>query len=117
MRCLQIQGLTTSKLAEELAVVLNKEYPTKGRLTYIENDVALVNIGKKENVFPGDLFRVLAEPEAIVFKGETIGFKKAKQVAQIRISRSETDKAYGVILNASGDLTDGLRVQQIERVN
>jgi hypothetical protein len=72
---------------------VKERYPLKGRVVAMDGPRAIINLGRKHGVAPGQSFNVLGAGEPIEFNGRVIGTKDTK-VAQVTVSEVDEQLAY-----------------------
>ena len=83
------------KQAEDIAAMIQSKYPVKGRIALIENDLFIVNVGKKHGVRTGQLFNVLGTPEPIELNGKILG-QREKKLGELQITEVQEGLAYAI---------------------
>ena len=98
-----------AKLGQLTAAEVQAKYPVRGRLVQIEGDSVVINLGRRNGLQPGDLFRVLGEGKAIEFNGKVIG-RKDSSVGVLRVVAVEDQLAFGVPVERAGAWAPNMRI-------
>lgn len=103
----------SARLARIAVAEVQAKYPVKGRLVALENDGVIVNLGKKNGLITGDLFKVLGEGKPIEFNGKVIGMREVP-LGTLRIAAVEDQMAMAVPVdrNGVGSWAANLRIVQ-----
>ncbi len=93
------QDQTLLKLADVSGKILSQRikilYPLRGKIALVEEgEQVILNLGRKHGIQPGVRMKIIAEGEAVVVDGKTIGHRK-KKVGRLEIVEVEDAMSYG----------------------
>ncbi len=101
----QRQSINPSQVAEGFAKaigdMIDKDYPLKGRLAFVEDDTIIINLGKKHGVTPGLVFNVLGDETPIKLNGRILGYKKSK-LGKLEVTEVDDLMAYAKVKTKTG---------------
>jgi tetratricopeptide (TPR) repeat protein len=90
-----------SAIAASVAQTVADKYPLKGRLVSVDGERAIINLGKKHGVTPGQSFNVLSRGEPIEHNGRILGYRDSR-IAQVTVTDVDELFANGRIVK-TGD--------------
>lgn len=94
-----------------------EQYPLKGFIVEVNNDLALINIGSNQGVVLGTIFDVIEEKKPITYKGRVLK-SSPKTIGKLKISRVEPDLAYAEVLEKNRLLKqDDKLLEQLAMLN
>jgi len=108
-----------SALAVEVGSALSRKviqtYPLRGKIAALEAEQEVIlNIGKRHGVLPGMEMKIIAEGEAIVIGGKTIGHRKRK-VGRLEITEVEEGLSYGHLTEQKAKIEREQKVLESEK--
>ncbi len=98
-----------ASIAQAVAATVRDKYPLKGRIVQVEGERAIINLGKKHGLAPGQSFNVLSRGEAIELNGRILGYKDSR-IAQVTVTEVEDLLAYGRIADVRAPLERNQRI-------
>jgi hypothetical protein len=101
----------SARLSQIAAAEVQGKYPVKGRLVAIESDGIIINLGKKNGLTTGDVFKVLGEGKPIEFNGKLLGAREIP-LGSLRIASVEDQIAFAVPVEKTGVWEANLRIVQ-----
>ena len=96
-------------IAQGVAQTVQDKYPLKGRIVSVDGERAIVNLGKKHGVAPGQVFNVINRGEPIELNGRVLGYKE-ERVGQVTLTEVEELLAYGSVGEAKAPLQKNQRI-------
>ncbi len=98
-----------ASIAQSVALTIAEKYPLKGRLVQVDGDVAIINLGKKHGVAPGQQFNVLSQGQPIELNGRILGYRETR-IAQITVTEVQDLLAFGRVAGVQAPLAKNQRV-------
>jgi tetratricopeptide (TPR) repeat protein len=96
-------------IAQSVAQTIAEKYPLKGRLVQVDGDVAIINLGKKHGVTPGQQFNVLSQGQPIELNGRILGYRETR-IAQITVTEVQDLLAIGRVAGVQAPLARNQRI-------
>ncbi len=88
---LQLADVSGKILSQRIKIL----YPLRGKIALVdEGDQVILNLGRKHGIRAGVRMKIIAEGEAVVVDGKTIGHRK-KKVGRLEIVEVEEAMSYG----------------------
>lgn len=99
------------RLNREILSAIMADYPLKGFVVQASGDQVLINLGAAQGMVEGTRMDVIEEAEPVVYKGRKLkGLPKV--VAQLEVTRVETDLCHARILKKERDLKTDDKVKE-----
>lgn len=102
------QALAAS-IANSVAQTVAEKYPLKGRIVQVEGAQAIINLGKKHGVAPGQQFNVLSRGEPIELNGRILGYKETR-IAQVTVTEVQELLSFGRVAEVKAPLEKNQRI-------
>ncbi|WP_164885068.1 caspase family protein [Rubrivivax rivuli] len=102
-------GALAASIAQSVAQTIAEKYPLKGRLVQVDGDVAIINLGKKHGVAPGQQFNVLSQGQPIELNGRILGYRETR-IAQITVTEVQELLAFGRVAGVQAPLARNQRI-------
>ena len=96
-------------IAKSVAQTVQDKYPLKGRIVAVEGERAIINLGKKHGLTPGQTFNVLTRGEPIELNGRVLGYRE-NRIAQVTVTEVQELLAYGRVADAKVPLEKNQRI-------
>jgi len=96
-------------IAKSVAQTVQDKYPLKGRSVAVEGERAIINLGKKHGLTPGQTFNVLTRGEPIELNGRVLGYRE-NRIAQVTVTEVQELLAYGRVAEAKAPLEKNQRI-------
>jgi uncharacterized caspase-like protein len=96
-------------IAKDLAATVAEKYPLKGRIVSVDGQQAIINLGKKHGVTPGQSFNVLSRGEPIELNGRILGYKE-NRIAQVTVTEVQDQLAYAKVSDTRAALEKNQRI-------
>lgn len=101
-------ALATS-IANGVAQTVAEKYPLKGRIVQVDGTQAIINLGKKHGVAPGQQFNVLSRGEPIELNGRILGYKETR-IAQVTVTEVQELLSFGRVAEPKAPLEKNQRI-------
>jgi len=101
--------LLAASIAQAVAQTVQEKYPLKGRIVGMDGERAIINLGRKHGVAPGQSFNVLSRGEPIELNGRILGYKDAR-IAQVTVTEVQDQLSYGSVVEPRAALEKNLRI-------
>jgi len=98
-----------TRIANSVAQTMAEKYPLKGRIVRVTGTQAVINLGKKHGVRPGQQFNVLSRGEPIELNGRVLGYKETR-IAQVTVTEVQELLSIGRVAEASARLAKNQRI-------
>ncbi len=98
-----------ASIAQSVAQAIAEKYPLKGRLVQVDGEVAIINLGKKHGVAPGQQFNVLSQGQPIELNGRVLGYRESR-IAQITVTEVQDLLSFGRVAGVQAPLAQNQRI-------
>ena len=98
-----------ASIAASVAQTVADKYPLKGRIVQVDGTQAIINLGKKHGVAPGQQFNVLSRGEPIELNGRILGYKETR-IAQVTVTEVQELLSFGRVAEPRAPLEKNQRV-------
>ena len=98
-----------SSIATSVAQTVAEKYPLKGRIVQADGAQAIINLGKKHGVAPGQQFNVLSRGEPIELNGRILGYKDTR-IAHVTVTEVQELLSFGRVSEPKAPLEKNQRV-------
>ena len=98
-----------ASIANSVAQTVAEKYPLKGRIVQVDGAQAIINLGKKHGVAPGQQFNVLSRGEPIELNGRILGYKETR-IAQVTVTEVQELLSFGRVAEPKAPLEKNQRV-------
>ena len=96
-------------IANSVAQTVADKYPLKGRIVQVDGAQAIINLGKKHGVAPGQQFNVLSRGEPIELNGRILGYKETR-IAQVTVTEVQELLSFGRVAEPKAPLEKNQRI-------
>ena len=98
-----------ANMAASVAQTVADKYPLKGRIVEVDGTQAIVNLGKKHGVKPGQQFNVLSRGEPIELNGRILGYRETR-IAQVTVTEVQDLLSFGRVAEVKAPLEKNQRL-------